>query len=154
MASLAKLSREVYRLPPLSGLVAAELVPGENTLPFDASAAQWTAYVKGNSKSMYPMPQNKESFLVLHSLKTEKWDIGTDTLSSLGVANAMHAIGTCAMLPRELGGVVDARVKVHGTKNVRVVDASIIPMQLSGHTMGPVYAVAERAAALIKEDWK
>ncbi|KAG6364987.1 hypothetical protein INS49_006592 [Diaporthe citri] len=117
MASLAKLSREVYRLPPLSGLVTAELVPGESTLSFDA-AAQWTAYVKGN------------------------------------MANAMHAIGTCAMLPRDLGGVVDARVKVHGTKNVRVVDASIIPMQLSGHTMGPVYAVAERAAALIKEDWK
>ncbi|KXX73018.1 Glucose oxidase [Madurella mycetomatis] len=68
------------------------------------------------------------------------------------VQNAIHVVGTCAMLPRELGGVVDARVKVHGTRNVRVVDASIIPMQMTGHTMAPVYAVAERAAELIKED--
>ena len=61
-------------------------------------------------------------------------------------------IGTCAMLPRLLGGVVDSRARVHGTRNVRVVDASIIPMQLSGHTMAPIYAVAEKAADLIKAD--
>lgn len=66
----------------------------------------------------------------------------------------MHVVGTCAMLPLGLGGVVDSRVKVHGTRNVRVVDASIIPMQLTGHTMAPVYAIAERAAELIKADWK
>lgn len=53
------------------------------------------------------------------------------------------------MLPIELGGVVDDQVKVHGTRNVRVVDASIIPMQLSGHTMAPVYGVAEKAAEII-----
>ncbi|GAB1314581.1 Glucose oxidase [Madurella fahalii] len=68
------------------------------------------------------------------------------------VQNAIHVVGTCAMLPRELGGVVDSRVRVHGTRNVRVVDASIIPMQMTGHTMAPVYAVAERAAELIKAD--
>lgn len=56
------------------------------------------------------------------------------------------------MLPRELGGVVDSRVKVYGTRNVRVVDASILPMHMTGHTMAPVYAVAERAAELIKAD--
>jgi choline dehydrogenase len=36
---------------------------------------------------------------------------------------------------------------------VRVVDASIIPVQLTGHTAAPVYAVAEKAAAIIKADW-
>lgn len=65
------------------------------------------------------------------------------------VLNALHVVGSCAMLPVELGGVVDEKVKVHGTSNVRVVDASIIPSQLSGHTMAPVYGVAERAAAII-----
>lgn len=67
------------------------------------------------------------------------------------VLNALHVVGSCAMLPLELGGVVDEKVKVHGTKNVRVVDASIIPSQLSGHTMGPVYGVAEKAAVIILE---
>ncbi|KOS18115.1 Glucose oxidase [Escovopsis weberi] len=63
--------------------------------------------------------------------------------------NGLHVVGTCAMLPRALGGVVDAAARVYGTRNVRVVDASIIPMQVSGHTMGPLYGVAEKAAAII-----
>lgn len=58
------------------------------------------------------------------------------------------------MLPKELGGVVDERVTVHGTRNVRIVDASVVPMEVSGHTMAPVYGVAEKAADLILESWK
>lgn len=54
------------------------------------------------------------------------------------------------MMAREVGGVVDSQFKVYGTKNVRVVDASVIPLQLSGHPTATLYAVAERAADLIK----
>ena len=32
-----------------------------------------------------------------------------------------HPIGTAAMLPRSLGGVVDSNLKVYGTQGVRVV---------------------------------
>ncbi|CAG9989220.1 unnamed protein product [Clonostachys byssicola] len=63
---------------------------------------------------------------------------------------ASHTIGTCAMLPRELGGVVDPTLKVYGTANVRVVDASVIPHLVSGHTSAAVYALAEKAADIIK----
>jgi choline dehydrogenase-like flavoprotein len=55
------------------------------------------------------------------------------------------------MLPRENGGVVDTELKVYGTKNVRVVDASVLPFQLCGHLMSTLYAVAEKASDLIKE---
>lgn len=65
---------------------------------------------------------------------------------------AYHPVGTNIMLPREKGGVVDTRCKVHGTRNVRVVDASIFTYQTSGHTSANCYAVAERCADLIKED--
>ncbi|ESZ90608.1 glucose oxidase [Sclerotinia borealis F-4128] len=63
-----------------------------------------------------------------------------------------HPVATAAMMPREIGGVVDSKLKVYGTANVRVVDASILPMQVCGHLVSTLYAVAERAADLIKED--
>lgn len=37
-----------------------------------------------------------------------------------------HYSSTCAMLPKEDGGVVDPRLRVWGTENLRVVDASIV----------------------------
>jgi choline dehydrogenase-like flavoprotein len=63
----------------------------------------------------------------------------------------MHLCGTCAMLPREEGGVVDEHLVVYGTRNLRVVDASIFPLVPLGNIQTTVYAVAEKAADLIRE---
>ncbi|GAW19765.1 hypothetical protein ANO14919_092550 [Xylariales sp. No.14919] len=65
--------------------------------------------------------------------------------------SCFHIAGTCRMLPRELGGVINERLIVHGTSNIRVVDASMIPLEPLGNIQTTVYAVAERAADLIKE---
>ncbi|KAF4313274.1 hypothetical protein GTA08_BOTSDO01674 [Botryosphaeria dothidea] len=65
-----------------------------------------------------------------------------------------HSVGTAAMLPKAMGGVVDARCGVWGTRNVRVVDASVFPFQTTGHPSSTVYAVAEYCSDLIKEDWE
>lgn len=43
-------------------------------------------------------------------------------------ATTYHPLGTAAMVPREDGGVVDPTLKVYGTSNLRVVDASILPI--------------------------
>ncbi|EMC99736.1 hypothetical protein BAUCODRAFT_348294 [Baudoinia panamericana UAMH 10762] len=61
-----------------------------------------------------------------------------------------HQSGTCAMLPRELGGVVDAELRVYGTRGLSVVDASVIPLIPSTNLCATVYAVAEKAADIIK----
>lgn len=53
------------------------------------------------------------------------------------------------MLSRKLGGVVDSSLRVYGTANVRVVDASVLPTQTIGHLTSTIYAVAEQAAALM-----
>jgi choline dehydrogenase-like flavoprotein len=45
-----------------------------------------------------------------------------------GVDTIYHPTGTASMLPREDNGVVNPRLIVYGTKNLRVVDASVIPI--------------------------
>ncbi|KAF5718168.1 alcohol oxidase [Fusarium globosum] len=65
-----------------------------------------------------------------------------------------HPSGTCAMLPKSDGGVVDAKLKVYGTENLRVVDASVIPLLISAHIQTAVYGIAEIAAELIIKDAK
>jgi len=55
------------------------------------------------------------------------------------------------MMSKELGGVVDPDLKVYGTANVRVVDASVMPTQISGHLTAVIYAIAEKAADAIKK---
>jgi choline dehydrogenase len=61
-----------------------------------------------------------------------------------------HPVGTCAMLPKAKGGVVDNELKVYGTSNVRVADASIFPTPVQGNVVSLVYALAEKAADIIK----
>lgn len=57
-----------------------------------------------------------------------------------------HPSGTCAMLPLDQGGVVDTQLLVYGTDNLRVVDASMMPMIPGAHLMAAVYAVAEKVS--------
>lgn len=64
-----------------------------------------------------------------------------------------HLGGTCAMLPREKAGVVDTRLKVYGVENLRIVDASAIPLISTANLQATVYAFAEKAADIIKHDW-
>jgi choline dehydrogenase-like flavoprotein len=66
-----------------------------------------------------------------------------------------HPVGTCSMGGRagEEAGVVDERLRVYGVKGLRVVDASIMPLHVSAHIQATVYAIGEKGASLILEDW-
>jgi GMC oxidoreductase len=70
-----------------------------------------------------------------------------------------HPIGTCAMGPKPsenragITGVVDARLRVYGVKRLRIVDASIMPTHISAHIQATVYAIAEKGASMILEDY-
>jgi choline dehydrogenase len=70
-----------------------------------------------------------------------------DTLLSAvfsGLRTEFHGTGTTSMLPLSYGGVVDPRLLVYGTQNLRVVDAGIIPLVPAAHIQATVYAVAEK----------
>jgi len=63
-----------------------------------------------------------------------------------------HASCTCAMGPDALRGVVDARLRVHGIKDLRVIDASVFPAVTSGNTNAPTIMVAEKGADMVLQD--
>lgn len=66
-----------------------------------------------------------------------------------------HPVGTCAMGKEgDDGYVVDARLRVYGTKGLRVCDASVMPLQISAHLQATVYAVGEKGAGILAEDWR
>ncbi|EXJ84859.1 hypothetical protein A1O3_05534 [Capronia epimyces CBS 606.96] len=67
-----------------------------------------------------------------------------------GIGTEYHYSGTLAMMPRELGGVVDPTLIVYGTDNLRVVDTSVFPVIPGGHLQAVAYAVAEKAADIIR----
>ncbi|KAJ4464622.1 hypothetical protein C8J55DRAFT_566723 [Lentinula edodes] len=66
------------------------------------------------------------------------------------VSTEWHQVGTASLGPFGAGGVVASDLIVYGTSNVRVVDASIMPMQIGAHIQATVYAIAEKAADIIK----
>ena len=63
-----------------------------------------------------------------------------------------HPTSTCSMMPRDKGGVIDERLRAHGTSGSRIVDASVIPLVPIANCQSTVYALAERVADLIKAD--
>ncbi|KAJ4368027.1 hypothetical protein N0V83_006382 [Neocucurbitaria cava] len=76
-------------------------------------------------------------------------DAEWETYVRNNVFTFFHPLGTCAMLPKKDGGVVDPKLRVYGVENLRVVDASVIPMIVSAHIQTAIYGIAERAADII-----
>jgi choline dehydrogenase-like flavoprotein len=76
----------------------------------------------------------------------EDWLLNQNKL----MASNGHSVGTAAMMPRELGGVVDNQLRVYGTLGLSIADTSIIPLVPGTHTQTTAYAIGEKAADLIK----
>jgi choline dehydrogenase len=75
----------------------------------------------------------------------ELWKLAGDIGTTI-----FHPVGTAKMGPaNDPSAVVDAHLRVHGVRGLRVVDASVMPTITSGNTNSPTLMIAERAAEWI-----
>jgi len=72
-------------------------------------------------------------------------DLESVVRRSSGPSNG-HMVGTSALAPRELGGVVGPDLRVHGTRRLSVADNSIITLIPGTHTSSTAYAIGEKVS--------
>ncbi|XP_072399343.1 glucose dehydrogenase [FAD, quinone]-like [Diabrotica undecimpunctata] len=80
----------------------------------------------------------------------EYWECALRSL----IGSYYHQVATCKMGPSsDPEAVVNHLLQVHGIKNLRVIDTSIIPYPPSSHNVGPAYAIGEKGAEILKNHW-
>ncbi|KAI0316367.1 GMC oxidoreductase-domain-containing protein, partial [Amylostereum chailletii] len=124
----SKFVRKWFATEPVRALVERPLTPPEDLAP-EAKDAKWDANA-GAQLNFAPEDYKPPSGYV----SLPKYAFLTSDLQT----------GTTAMAPRKIGGVVDPTLKVYGLANVRVVDASIIPLTVGVAIQPTVYAIAEK----------
>uniref|UniRef100_A0AAR5Q9C9 Glucose-methanol-choline oxidoreductase N-terminal domain-containing protein n=1 Tax=Dendroctonus ponderosae TaxID=77166 RepID=A0AAR5Q9C9_DENPD len=111
----------------------------------------------GVALSQTPAFQNYQSTFVKYppcEHLTRHSDDYYECMIRLYSATIYHPVGTAKMGPIwDKDAVVDPQLRVYGIKNLRVIDASIMPNQVSGNTNAPVIMIGEKGADLVKEFW-
>ncbi|HKX42293.1 MAG TPA: GMC family oxidoreductase N-terminal domain-containing protein [Burkholderiaceae bacterium] len=83
---------------------------------------------------------------VEYQTDAELWKLAGDIGTTI-----FHPVGTAKMGPAsDPDAVVDAQLRVHGVRGLRVADASVMPTITSGNTNSPTLMIAERAAEWIR----
>ncbi len=122
-------------------------------LTHDADAARLLRGVKLARAILQQTPMARHGLTEIIPGAAAQSDADLQTFIRANARTVYHPVGTCAMGTGPKA-VVDARLRVHGVKSLRVVDASIMPNIISGNTNAPAIMIAEKAAEMILEDRK
>lgn len=129
-----KMSREIARRLPY--------YRGELALGHPAFAEGSMAALTAVSSSSNPKDVRDIEYSSSDDEAIEDWIRGN-------LNTTWHSLGTCAMKPREQGGVVDKELNVYGTRGLKVADLSMVPGNVGANTNNTALAVGEKAAILI-----
>jgi len=123
---------------------------GSMTHPFDIKAAVSAFKLLRRLMASKSLQRLQPVELMPGANVTTDAEIETALREHLLSPDDANPSGTAAMLPQSLGGVVDSELRVYGINGLRVVDSSIIPISPNSHMGATMYAIAEKAADLIK----
>ncbi|KAH7411284.1 putative choline dehydrogenase [Cadophora sp. MPI-SDFR-AT-0126] len=140
MSWAQKFADKIVRTEPLKGIIVKRVFPPEK--------------IKGKGDGDEEEEEDFADFVQNFTI-TDWHPVGT---CGMGPALAPPAGsdgdgGDAGYHPSQIAGVVDSRLRVHGVKGLRVVDASIMPLHISAHIQATVYAIGEKGASMILEDW-
>jgi choline dehydrogenase-like flavoprotein len=106
-------------------------------------------------RQVFARPELKQFSLVETSpgaqYKTDDEIINVSIQTGSITPSLAHPSCSCPMMPEDMGGCVSAELLFYGVKHLSIIDASIMPLIPSQHLQATVYAVAEKAADIIKK---
>jgi choline dehydrogenase len=70
------------------------------------------------------------------------------------IRHSVHGVGTCKMGPiGDSSAITDPHLRVHGITGLRIIDASVMPVNFNSNTNAATIMIAERGSDYVKEDW-
>lgn len=154
MVRSQQFAAKICRTAPLSDIIMKRVFPsesmGDNHQTSDDVSNRSTNATPSTRDRIENTLRSKEEGAVADKEAEEVFD---DWVRATTMTD-WHPVGTCSMGPSvAAGGVVDSRLRVHGVERLRVCDASVMPLQISAHLQATVYAIGEKGAEMIKEDY-
>ncbi|KAI9453452.1 alcohol oxidase-like protein [Lactarius psammicola] len=110
------------------------------------------AFAPGGPASVVAHAEGPVPFDAPRIVYSEEDEGALEEFARAQVGTCWHSLGTCAMKPREQGGVVDPKLNVYGVRGLKVADLSVPPGNVSANTYGTALVIGEKAAVIIAEE--